>query len=63
MGMWGAAQAIAFGLGGFIGAAAIDVTRKLFVATEHAYASVFAAEAVAFLVAAVLAARVGRSEP
>jgi BCD family chlorophyll transporter-like MFS transporter len=59
MGMWGAAQAIAFGLGGFIGAAAIDATRRIFIATEHAYASVFAAEAFAFLVAAVLAARVG----
>ncbi|MEL7256195.1 MAG: PucC family protein, partial [Pseudomonadota bacterium] len=29
MGLWGAAQAVAFGLGGFLGAAAIDATRAV----------------------------------
>ena len=58
MGLWGAAQAIAFGLGGFAGTVAIDVTRWVFDAPALAYAVVFGAEAAMFLVAAVLAARV-----
>jgi BCD family chlorophyll transporter-like MFS transporter len=58
MGLWGAAQAIAFGLGGFLGTVAVDLTRFLFGSPVTAYASVFAAQAALFLVAAVLAARV-----
>ncbi|MGE5155655.1 MAG: BCD family MFS transporter [Bdellovibrio bacteriovorus] len=58
MGLWGAAQAIAFGVGGFIGTAAVDITRHLMGEPVHAYGTVFAAEAVLFLVSAVLAARV-----
>jgi BCD family chlorophyll transporter-like MFS transporter len=57
MGLWGAAQAIAFALGGFAGTLAVDVTRHLFGSPLHAYATVFAAEALLFLVAAVLATR------
>jgi BCD family chlorophyll transporter-like MFS transporter len=60
MGLWGAAQAIAFGLGGFLGTAAIDLTRALIEAPAAAYALVFAGEAMMFLVAAVLAVRVRR---
>jgi BCD family chlorophyll transporter-like MFS transporter len=60
MGLWGAAQAIAFGLGGFLGTAAADLARHLVGAPGVAYASVFAGEAVLFLVAAVLAARISR---
>jgi BCD family chlorophyll transporter-like MFS transporter len=60
MGLWGAAQAIAFGIGGFVGSAASDLTRRLIDATGPAYATVFAIEAMLFLVAAGLAARVGR---
>lgn len=59
MGLWGAAQAIAFGLGGFLGTVAVDLTRFLFASPATAYGSVFVAEGVLFLVAAVLAARVG----
>jgi BCD family chlorophyll transporter-like MFS transporter len=59
MGLWGAAQATAFGLGGFLGTVAADAARYLLGAAAPAYASVFTAEAVLFLVAAVLAARVG----
>lgn len=58
MGLWGASQAIAFGLGGFVGTVAVDLAR---LATENvalAYATVFALEAAAFLAAALLAARV-----
>ena len=58
MGLWGAAQAIAFGLGGFLGTAAIDLTRRLLAEPALAYAAVFAAEGLLFLVSAVLAARV-----
>lgn len=55
MGLWGAAQAMAFGLGGFIGTAAIDLTRYLLADPAYAYAVVFLLEAIAFLVAAWLA--------
>lgn len=58
MGMWGAAQAIAFGLGGFLGAAAVDVNRALMGNDLTAFSTVFAVEGGLFLVAAVLAARV-----
>jgi BCD family chlorophyll transporter-like MFS transporter len=61
MGLWGAAQAIAFGIGGLAGAAASDLARALLGAPGPAYAAVFAAEAALFVVAAALAARIGRS--
>jgi BCD family chlorophyll transporter-like MFS transporter len=56
MGLWGAAQAIAFGLGGFLGTLAADVARHVLRAPAEAYAVVFTGEAVLFLVAAGLAA-------
>lgn len=58
MGLWGAAQGIAFGLGGFAGTVGVDVLRAVFTAPEHAYGAVFAAEAALFLVSAHLAASV-----
>ncbi|MEM8772438.1 MAG: BCD family MFS transporter [Pseudomonadota bacterium] len=61
MGVWGASQAIAFGLGGFLGAAAIDATRVIFADVSSAFAFVFGFEGLMFLLAAVLAARVGRT--
>lgn len=61
MGLWGAAQAIAFGLGGFLGTAAVDLARYLFASPTTAYATVFAAEALLFLVSAVLAAWISRA--
>jgi MFS transporter, BCD family, chlorophyll transporter len=61
MGVWGAAQAVAFGLGGFIGAAAVDVARALLEAPAPAFALVFALEGLTFLVAAALALRVGQT--
>jgi len=57
MGLWGAAQAIAFGLGGFLGTAAVDLARHVLSDPSVAYASVFLAEAILFLASAVLAAR------
>lgn len=62
MGVWGAAQAIAFGLGGLAGTAAVDVARfALGAPPASAYALVFAADALLFLWAAALAVRVGTS--
>lgn len=60
MGLWGAAQAIAFGLGGFLGTVAADTARLIFGSPAIAYASVFAGEALLFVVSAVLAARINR---
>ncbi len=57
MGFWGAAQAIAFGLGGFVGTAGVDLARAIVGSPAIAYTSVFAAEALMFLLAAFLAAR------
>jgi BCD family chlorophyll transporter-like MFS transporter len=57
MGLWGAAQAIAFGVGGFLGTVAVDATRALMGSPVDAYAVVFLGEAALFLVAAWLAAR------
>ncbi len=61
MGLWGAAQAIAFGVGGLAGAAASDVARWLIGTPGPAYATVFALEAGLFVASAFLAARIGRS--
>jgi BCD family chlorophyll transporter-like MFS transporter len=60
IGLWGAAQAIAFGLGGMAGAGASDLARALLGDPAAAYATVFAIEASMFVWAALLAARVGR---
>jgi BCD family chlorophyll transporter-like MFS transporter len=58
MGLWGAAQGIAFGLGGLAGTVASDLSRWLIDSTGPAYALVFFLEALLFLVSARLAARV-----
>jgi len=58
MGVWGAAQAVAFGLGGFLGTVAIDIARVLFASVGSAYAAVFAGEGLLFLAAGVLAANI-----
>ena len=63
IGLWGAAQAIAFGVGGFLGAAAIDIARALFADESLAFALVFSAEAVLFLFAARLAMGVEDTAP
>jgi BCD family chlorophyll transporter-like MFS transporter len=63
MGIWGAAQAVAFGTGGLIGAAAVDLARIVLGAPHAAYAVVFVIDALVFLAAAVLATRIGRVRP
>ena len=62
MGLWGAAQAIAFGLGGFLGASSVDLTRALFSTPNNAYAVVFSSQAVLFLLSAMLAVRVNKPQ-
>ncbi len=57
MGLFGAAQAIAFGLGSFLGTAAADIMRAALASDALAYGTVFALEGGVFLVAALLAAR------
>jgi BCD family chlorophyll transporter-like MFS transporter len=63
MGLWGAAQAIAFGLGGFSGTVAADIARHLMGSPDIAYGTVFAGQAVLFVISAWLAAGVGASTP
>jgi BCD family chlorophyll transporter-like MFS transporter len=58
IGLWGAAQALAFALGGLVGTGASDLARTLLADAGSAYALVFALEALLFLSAAQLAAGV-----
>lgn len=57
MGIWGASQAVAFGVGGFGGTALADLARQ-FLAPVTAYSSVFVFEAGLFVVAAIMAIRI-----
>ena len=63
MGLFGAAQAIAFGLGAFLGTAAADIMRALIASDATAYGTVFGAEAALFLIAALLALRISSPAP
>jgi BCD family chlorophyll transporter-like MFS transporter len=62
MGVWGAAQAAAFGIGGCAGASALDLMRHLLSHTPSAFACVFALQALCFLTAATIALRLGRDD-
>lgn len=55
MGVWGAAQAIAFGIGGLAGAVIVDLLRADAAADGPAFATVFLIEAVLFVAAAMTA--------
>ena len=57
MGVWGAAQGLAFGCGGFLGALAVDLARLATAEADHAYAAVFFVEGLLFLVAVAVALR------
>ena len=63
MGLWGAAQAVAFGLGGLVGTGASDLARWLIASPGVAYASVFAFEAALFAVSALLAWKISAPRP
>jgi BCD family chlorophyll transporter-like MFS transporter len=56
MGLWGAAQAVAFALGGFMGTAVVDIMRWWLGSPTTAFAVVFLIEAALFVTAAGLAA-------
>ena len=58
MGLWGAAQAIGFAVGGVLGTAASDLAHWLIGSQVAAYLSVFGAEALLFVVSAALAAHI-----
>ena len=60
MGVWGAAQAIAFALGGVLATGAVDLVQGALGSPVQAYTIVFAVEALAFLMAARLAFGVAR---
>lgn len=61
MGIFGAAQAVAYAIGGFLGAAGSDVARAALGSASGGYTAVFLAEAVLFGVAALLVATDRRS--
>jgi MFS transporter, BCD family, chlorophyll transporter len=57
MGVWGASQAIAFGLGGLVGAVGVDAGRAIIGTDGPAFGVIFAFEAGLFLCAAAIALR------
>ena len=57
MGVWGATQAIAFALGGLIGAIGVDAGRALIGSTSTTFTIVFGVEALLFLAAAAVPLR------
>jgi BCD family chlorophyll transporter-like MFS transporter len=62
MGIWGAAQAIAFGTGGIVGTLSIDITRWWLESVSLAYAIVFVGQAILFAASAWLAIQVSASK-
>jgi BCD family chlorophyll transporter-like MFS transporter len=62
MGLWGAAQAVAFGVGGFAGTVLVDAAKRFVGASGGAYAVVFGLEAAGFLAACILAVSTTFSE-
>jgi BCD family chlorophyll transporter-like MFS transporter len=63
MGLWGAAQAAAFGLGGLLGTAASDLAQVLLGEQRTAYAAVFGMQAMMFAVSAAVALRLRSGSP
>jgi BCD family chlorophyll transporter-like MFS transporter len=59
MGLWGAAQAVAFALGGLFSTTIVDFARHFLGSPAAAFGIVFGAEAALFVMAARFAARVG----
>jgi BCD family chlorophyll transporter-like MFS transporter len=58
MGLWGAAQAVAAGFGGLLGALLVDLFRLAALSDAQAFGSVFLIEAAIFIAAAFMAARI-----
>lgn len=63
MGVWGAAQAVAFGLGGLLGAIIVDQLRSRMGQDNIAFETVFAIEAIMFILAAVVATGTSMTRP
>jgi BCD family chlorophyll transporter-like MFS transporter len=63
MGLWGAAQAVAFALGGLVATIGSDLARVILGTPAAAYATVFVGEAILFLCAARLAVGVFQAAP
>jgi BCD family chlorophyll transporter-like MFS transporter len=63
MGVWGAAQAIAFGLGGLFGALLVDRLRSGGGADGAAFGTAFALEALMFVIAALVATATKMARP
>jgi BCD family chlorophyll transporter-like MFS transporter len=61
LGLWGAAQAIAFGCGGVFATMLVDIAKLILGAPLSAYALVFVGEAGLFVVSAILASRIAGS--
>jgi BCD family chlorophyll transporter-like MFS transporter len=55
MGVWGAAQAVSFGLGGFAGTVVLDLVRRITADEPVSFATVFTLEAALFVAAAAIA--------
>ncbi|MFM7626057.1 MAG: BCD family MFS transporter [Gammaproteobacteria bacterium] len=62
MGLWGAAQAVAFGLGGIVATGAVDLARLATGSAAIAYGAVFVAEALLFVWATFYAVRLSRED-
>ena len=58
MGLWGAAQAVAAGFGGLLGAILADLLRLVLAGDAEAFGTVFLLEAALFVAAAMMAARI-----
>lgn len=61
MGVFGAAQAIAFGAGGFAGTVVADILKAVTHSNAISYGVVFGIEAALFIISAILALRIGSS--
>ncbi len=62
MGLFGASQAIAFAAGGFVGTVMADILKHFTHSDATSYGAVFGAEAVLFIVSAMLAMRLGKTQ-
>ena len=62
MGLWGAAQAVAFGLGGILATGAVDLARLATGSPAIAYGTVFVAEALLFVWATWWAMKLSRED-
>jgi MFS transporter, BCD family, chlorophyll transporter len=63
MGLWGAAQAVGFAVGGLLATSILDASRHLLGSPSAAFAVVFGMESAMFLVAGMFAARVAARSP